>query len=384
MSQMLPLADVRVLDLTRLLPGGVCSQMLADMGADVIKIEDPFGGDYARWMPPLVDAHSVYFRMNNRGKRSVVINLKEADGQDILKTLVKSADVLIEGFRPGVMARLGCDYATLKGVNPRLVYCALSGWGADGPYSQYANHDLNYVATAGLIGAMETPQVMGGQVADIGGAFIAVAGILAALLRRATTDEGAFVDTALAEAALPFALYNWVESGATAEARSGNLSGGLACYRVYRTLGGGHVSLAALEPKFWENFCNAIDRPDLIADYQASARQDYLIKELDQLFAMQTLEHWDEVLSGADCCYMPVTPLAEVTNDPHFRARRMVGTFTDGTRWMRSPVRMSDAEPHITNTIPDHGEHTRAVLREAGYDDAEIERLRTTGIIKAG
>lgn len=383
---MQPLEEIRVLDLTRLLPGGVCSMMLVDLGADVIKIEDPFGGDYARWMPPLVGDHSIYFRMNNRGKRSAVINLKEPEGQDILKTLVKSADVLIEGFRPGVMDRLGCDYGALALINPRLVYCALSGWGAHGPSSQDGNHDLNYVAAAGLLGAMETPQVMGGQVADIGGAFIAVAGILAALLRRTKTNEGGFVDAALAEAALPFTLYNWVESvsGMGADGRQGKLSGGLACYRVYRTFGGGHISLAALEPKFWANFCNMVSRPDLIADYEAEAKQPYLIKELEQLFATHTLEHWDALLSGADCCFMPVKSPSDVQDDPQFRTRDMLGTFPDGTRWMRSPIRINGADPQMTNSVPDYGEHTRQVLQEAGYDDAQIDSLIGAGIIKAG
>lgn len=383
----LPLEGVRVLDLTRLLPGGVCSMMLVDLGADVVKIEDPFGGDYARWMPPLVGDQGIYFRMNNRGKRSAVINLKEPAGQEILRTLVKSADVLIESFRPGVMARLGCDYAALSRINPRLVYCALSGWGADGPYSQDANHDLNYVAAAGLPGAMETPQVMGGQVADVGGAFIAVSGILAALLRRGRTNEGGFVDAALAEAALPFGLYNWIEavsgeSGTSVEHRPGNLSGGLACYRVYRTFGGGYASLGALEPKFWANFCNAIDRPDLIENFQSPSRQAYLIKELEQIFASHTLEYWVSLLSGAECCFMPVQHPSEIEDDPHFRARDMLGTFPDGTRWMRSPIRISGAEPEITNTVPGYGQHTRTILQEAGYDDVQIDSLIAADIIK--
>ena len=156
-----PLDGIRVLDLTRLLPGGVATMMLADMGADVIKIEDPDGGDYVRWMGPQIDGQGVYFRMNNRNKRSMVVNLKVEEGQAILKKLVAKAHVLIEGFRPGVMARLNCDYETLKAINPKLVYCSLSGWGADGPYAQMGNHDLNYVSIAGMTTAMESPQVMG-------------------------------------------------------------------------------------------------------------------------------------------------------------------------------------------------------------------------------
>jgi len=179
-----PLDGLKILDLTRLLPGAVCTMLLADMGATVIKIEDPHGGDYARWMPPHIDGSSVFFRMNNRAKRSLVLDLKTAEGVAVLKRLARDADVLIESFRPGVMARLGVDYETLKADNPRLIYCALSGWGSDGPWASVSGHDLNYATAAGLVGAMQTPQPLGGQVADIGGALAAVAAINAALLRR--------------------------------------------------------------------------------------------------------------------------------------------------------------------------------------------------------
>lgn len=379
---MRPLDGVRVLDLTRLLPGGVCTMMLADLGAQIIKVEDPFGGDYARWMPPLVAGQSVFFRMNNRQKSSIILNLKESQGQDVLRTLVKSADVLIESFRPGVMDRLGCGYDSLKVVNPRLVYCGLSGWGVDGPYSQNADHDLNYVSVAGMPGSMETPQVIGGQVADIGGAYIAVTGILAALLRRERTGEGTFVDTSLAEAALPFMLYNWVENHALGtSAGQGGLTGGLACYRIYAAQDG-NVALAALEPKFWSNFCNAVNRPDLISDHQNPERQRYLIGELKELFATQTVAAWEAQLGAADCCFSRVNALSDITNDPQFKARGMLGIFPDGTPWMRSPVRMNDEDVVIVNTVSDYGEDTRTVLEEAGYDAAQIAALVEAGIVK--
>lgn len=378
-----PLAGIRVLDLTRLLPSGVATQMLADMGADVIKIEDPNGGDYARWMGPAIDDSSVFFRMNNRSKRSLILNLKADEGASVLKRLVKHADVLVESFRPGVMAKFGCDYDALRAENPKLIYCAISGWGATGPYAPFANHDINYVAVAGVIGGMENPQVLGGQVADLGGAYIAVAGITAALFRRERTGEGAFVDVGLSEAALPFSLYNWTEAETLGlPAGGGVLSGGLACYRVYLTKDKRAVALGALEDKFWQNFCVAVHRPDLIEYHQQMDMQGYLRLELEELFAQKTAEEWDVELRYADCCFTVVNTPAEIGRDPHYQARGMLGKFDDGTTWMRSPIRISNSEPTIVNLVPKYGEHTQVILAQMGFDEAEIQRLIADKVVR--
>lgn len=378
-----PLAGIRVLDLTRLLPSGVATQMLADMGADVIKIEDPNGGDYARWMGPTIDDSSVFFRMNNRTKRSMILNLKSDEGASVLKRLVRQADVLVESFRPGVMAKFGCDYDSLRAENPKLIYCAISGWGATGPYAPFANHDINYVALAGVIGAMEHPQVLGGQVADLGGAYTAVAGITAALFRRERTGEGAFVDVGLSEAALPFSLYNWTEAETLGlPAGGGVLSGGLACYRVYIAKDKRAIALGALEEKFWLNFCTAINRPDLVEYHQQIDKQDYLRRELDELFAQKTASEWDELLRPADCCFTLVNTPAEIGHDPHYVARGMLGKFDDGTTWMRSPIRISNSEPSMVNIVPKYGEHTRVILSQMGFDEAEIGRLIAEKVVK--
>ncbi len=377
-----PLQNVRVLDLTRLLPGGVCTMMLADIGADVVKVEDPNGGDYIRWMPPLIDGQSAYFRMNNRNKRAMILDLKKPEGAAVLKRLVEKADVLVEGFRPGVMARLGCDYEVLKAINPRLVYCSISGWGSDGPYEARSGHDLNYVSTAGLTGAMENPQVMGGQIADIGGAYMAVNGILAALLRVARTGEGGLVDVSLFESSLPFGLYGWVEALLTGTGGGqGGLTGGAACYRIYQARDGKHVSLAALEPKFWSNFCTAVERPDLVADYLAPERQAYLRTELEEIFALKTGAEWSVLLDNADCCFALVNPPGAIGNDPHIQARELVGKGTDGAPWMRTPLRISGMD-FAPGSVPGYGEHTRVVLREAGYTDAEIDALVAAQVVK--
>jgi crotonobetainyl-CoA:carnitine CoA-transferase CaiB-like acyl-CoA transferase len=375
-----PLSGVRILDLTRLLPGGVCTMLLADLGADVVKIEDPNGGDYARWLPPAIDGQSVYFRMNNRNKRGMILDLKRAEGQAILRKLVETADALVEGFRPEVMARLNCDYAALKAVNPRLVYCSISGWGADGPYADRSGHDLNYLSIAGFPGAMETPSVPGGEVADIGGAYIAVAGILAGLFGAARTGEGCYVDVSLFESSLPFVLYPWVETLMTGIKPPGGLTGGAACYNIYKTRDGEAVSLAALEPKFWGNFCAAIERPDLIPDYLTPERQPYLRAELTGIFSLRTLDECRILLENADCCFAVVNPPGALGDNPHVRARGMVGIGEDGAPWMRSPIRMGG--PFAPGNVPGYGEHTRAVLREAGYTDMEIDGFVAMGVAR--
>lgn len=378
-----PLEGVRVLDLTRLLPGAVCTMMLADLGADVIKVEDPNGGDYARWMPPLVNDLSAFFRMNNRNKRAMILDLKHAQGPAVLKRLVAQADVLVEGFRPGVMARFGCDAAALRAVNPRLVYCALSGWGADGPYQERSGHDLNYAALAGLTGAMETPQVFGGQVADMAGAYMAFSGVLAALLRRERTGEGAFVDASLFESSLPFVLYAWVEALLTGRGGGeGDLTGGMACYRIYKAGDGQAVALAALEPKFWTNFCTAVGRPDLISDYIAPERQRYLRIELGELFLQKTGAEWAALLEPADCCFSLVTGPGAVHQDAHIRARGMLGVGMDGAPWIRTPLRI-DGVPFDVGDVPGYGQHTRAVLSEVGgYSEAEIDSLLHERVVR--
>ena len=377
-----PLAGIRVLDLTRLLPGGVCSMLLADMGADVIKIEAPDGGDYARWMPPLVSGQGVYFVATNRGKRSAILNLKDEAGQAVLHRLVESADVLIESYRPGVMDRLNAGYEALREINPRIVYCALSGWGQDGAYADRSGHDLNYVSIAGMTGAMLTPQPMGGQIADIGGAYAAVAGIAAALFGRERSGEGAYLDVSLFESSLPFMLTTWVESILPGDHLRGGLTGQLACYNVYTAADGESVALAALEPKFWANFCHAVERPDLIDGYTDPARQGELVAQLSALFRQRSAAEWAAQLENADCCFTRVNAPDDPPDDPHVRARGLLGVTPQGMPWMRSPIRLGDA-PKIT-APPGYGEHTRAVLREAGYADAEIDSLIAAGAVGQG
>lgn len=379
----LPLTGIRILDLTRLLPGGICTMMLADLGADVIKVESPDGGDYARLMPPLIEGQGAVFRATNYDKRSIVLNLKDTQGQALLHRLVETADVLVEGFRPGVLARLHCDYPAVNALNPRLIYCSMTGWGQDGPYATRSGHDLNYAAIAGLIGEMSQPQPIGGQVADIGAAYIAVAGILAALFRRERTGEGAYVDTALYEAALPYAAIPWIEAVTAAHQETplrGALSGRQACYNIYTARDGKPVALAALEPKFWANFCVAVERPDLVEDYLNPERQRYMLAEVAGIFALRPSDEWADLLIPADCCFSLVNTPEDLLDDPQIRARNLLALEADGTPVLRSPIRL-DIEQLNKSAPPDAGEHTLEILREAGLSDDEISSLYNSGII---
>ncbi len=379
---MKPLAATRILDLTRLLPGAVCTMLLRDLGAEIIKVEDPRAGDYARWMPPLIDGMGAFFRSSNGGKKSIAIDLKAPAGQAVLHKLVEGTDVLIEGFRPGVTARLGADYETLKAVNPRLVYCSLSGWGQSGPYAQVSGHDLNYIARNGVLGADMTLGTPGAQVADVGGAYVAVMGVLAALLKRHRTGRGDYVDVALSEAAMPLALAAWVGSQSP-PVDSGfiSLRGESACYRVYWTADDRQVALGAIEPKFWANFCRAVGRPDWIEQHQDRSRQPDLIDAVAALFKTKSADEWAALLDDADCCFSRVISPAQLLDDPHIQARGMVGVTEAGIPWMRSPIRLDKAEKEIY-PAPKHGENTSQILAEIGYTDAEIGQLLSDGIIR--
>ncbi|MFQ3567690.1 MAG: CaiB/BaiF CoA-transferase family protein [Aggregatilineales bacterium] len=387
-----PLEGVRILDLTRLLPGAICTLLLADLGADVIKIEAPGGGDYARHMPPLIDGEGAVFRATNRGKRSAVIDLKDERGQALLARLATRADVLVESYRPGVMARLNCGYESLRAHNPRLIYVSLSGWGQTGPYAAHAGHDLNYLAVSGMLGAMAMPQPLGGQAADVAGAYAAAAAIAAALLRARSTGEGAFIDLSLYEAGLLLGTVALVEAAA---ARAGNqhalpfgrgaLSGRQACYNVYHAADGRAVALAALEPKFWANFCYAVDRPDLIEGYLDPEHQPDLIAELRRLFASRSSSEWAALLIPAECCFTLVNTPDDALDDPQAKARGLVQWAEDGSLHLSSPLHL-DKTPAVaaTSPAPRFGADTRDVLTEAGLGQDEIDALVELGVIGMG
>lgn len=375
------LAGVRVLDLTRLLPGAVATMMLADLGADVVKVEDPNGGDYARWMPPHVNGVSSIFAVNNRRKRSLILDLKHPEGPDVLLKLVAASDILIESFRPGTLERLDVGPNRLRQANPRLILCRVSGWGATGPSAGRSGHDLNYVARAGQVVIGPDTQVPRAQVADIGGAYAAVASILAALYARERTGNGAVLDVSLAEAALPFSMFNWAEGVVLAgQEAGGTLTGEWARYRAYVTADHRTVTIAALEPKFWRAFCDAVGRPQWIELGDDRAAQPALIDEVAAMFAAKPAHEWDALLSDVDCCFAVALPPTDIHHDPQFSSRGMLGFGSDGLPWMRSPL----GSTVDSGAVPGYGEHTVEVMREVGVDDDEVYRLIHCGCIKAG
>jgi crotonobetainyl-CoA:carnitine CoA-transferase CaiB-like acyl-CoA transferase len=388
----LPLSGLRVLDLTRLLPGPFATLVLADLGADVVKVEEPGGGDWLRGMPPLAGGDSGAFHALNRGKRSVAIDLRRPEGAATFLRLARGADAVVESFRPGVLDRLGVGFEALRRENRRIVLCSISGYGQDGPYAQRAGHDLDYCAFAGVLAANGTPArpaPVGVQVADVaGGAWPAAAGVLAALLGRDRSGEGAHVDVSMTEGALAMLALplGMAWSRGTPIARGTELlDGGAACYDVYRTKDGRFVALGALEPKFFGAFCEAAGRPEL-APRQLEDGGRGPRAELEALFAARTRDEWAELAARHDVCLAPVLEGDEPTRDPHLAAR---GAFVD-VRLPRSgrtmptpgtPIRVRGVPRPPALPGPDAGEHTDEVLLEAGFTREDVAALRAGGVV---
>ena len=362
-----PLSGLRVLDLTRLLPGAYCTQLLADLGADVIKIEEPVTGDYMRLTPPLVDGQSALFNAINRHKRSVALDLKTDGGKRAFMRLVDTGDVVVEGNRPGVMERLEIGWPVLHKRNPRLVMCSITGYGQDGPYAQRAGHDLNYMAIAGGLGLNGprdgSPVPLSVQVADIGGGGLqAAVEILAALVAVQRGGEGRWIDVSMTDGAVGFLALVFAANAAGERVVRGDqrLAGRYPCYRIYACKGGGHYSVAALEPKFWSALCEALQRPDLV-DLQLSEEAS-AHAAVEEVFAGRTRDQWEEVLSSVDACCEPVLDVDEVASHPQVVARRLLADAPRGR-------------------APRLGEHTEQILRELGYEPAVIEKLRAERVV---
>jgi crotonobetainyl-CoA:carnitine CoA-transferase CaiB-like acyl-CoA transferase len=394
----LPLAGLRVLDLSRLLPGPFCSLLLADFGAEVIKVEDTRMGDYVRWSPPYVEgaaesARGALFLALNRGKRSIGLDLKSEAGREVLLRLVRDSDVLLESFRPGVLERLGVGYERLREENPGLVYCAISGYGQDGPLRGRSGHDINYLSLGGILGLTgdtDGPPVQAAaQIADIGGgSLMAVAGILIALRERERSGEGQLVDCSMFDGALSWLAMVAAEALAAGRApRRGELqlAGRFICYRPY-ACADGHVSLGALEPKFWSAWCAGVERPDLV-EHQFDPPGSEAHAAVTAIFADRTREQWREFADRHDCCLEPVLELDEVLDSELVRAREMIiGVQQPGVaepvRLLGTPIKLSrtPADPARAGA-PALGEDTDALLAEAGYSTVQIAALHETGAV---
>lgn len=375
----MPLQSIRVLDLTRLLPGPYCTMMLADFGAEVIKIEDPNIGDYARMYEPKLDEDSALFHSLNRNKKSVCLDLKSEEGKDHFLRMAEKADVVVESFRPGVMERLGLDYETLKIANPGLVYCAVTGYGQTGPYANQPGHDINYLSYAGLLNLMGEkggkPIVPAAQIADIGGgALPATVGILLALLEREKSGKGQFIDISMMDGVISWLqtiLPNYLADHTPANRGEQLLSGGLAAYAVYETKDGRFLSVGALEPKFWQAFCEGIGRNDFIPRLSESLHEQHRLKyEIQTIIYQQTLAEWMEVFSANEACVSPVLTLEEMTVDPQVMARDMIQTVKNKTlgtmKQIGIPIKLSETPGEIHTQAPKLGEHTEEFLTEMG------------------
>jgi alpha-methylacyl-CoA racemase len=400
----LPLEGIRVLDLSRLLPGGFCSLLLADFGAEVLKVEDTGMGDYIRWSPPYIEgaeesAKSALFLALNRNKRSIRIDLKREEGRGVLLALVREHDVVLESFRPGVLDRLGVGYERMREVNPAIVYCAISGYGQSGPKREASGHDMNYLGLVGLLGLTGErggpPVQAAGQIADLGGgALMAAFGILAALRERdgsashPGSGEGQMVDVSMADGAL-----SWLAMVAGAYFADGNpphrgellLAGSVICYRPYECADG-WVTLGALEPKFWQAWCRGVEREDLI-ERQFEAPGSEAHAQVTAIFKTRTSAQWQQFAAAHDCCLERVLELDEALGSELVRAREMVVTLDQpgvagGVRQLGIPVKLTRTPgAHDRLPGPALGEHTEQVLAAVGYAPGEIEALLESGVV---
>jgi alpha-methylacyl-CoA racemase len=392
------LDDVKVLDLTRLLPGGFCSLLLADFGADVVKVEDTGMGDYVRWAPPYygdeshqrLGTRSALYLALNRGKRSIRLDLKTDAGRDALLRLAEEADVVLESFRPGVLDKLGCGYEALSDANPGIVYCAITGYGQTGSHTARAGHDMNYLGLNGLLGLTGEPDgrpiQAAGQIADLGGgALMAAFGVMAALRERERSGRGQIVDVSMTDGSLSWLAMvaaQYLCDGEVPQRGRGLLNGGAACYAPYECADGGWVTCGALEPKFWQAFCEGVGRPDLL-EHQFAPPGSEGRKRVAEVFRSRTRDEWRAFNDSHDAMIEPVLGLDEALTSELVREREMVVELDQpelGTvRQLGVPIKLSRTEGNPTMPAPALGEHTESVLAEARFSEEEVAELMETG-----
>lgn len=385
----LPLAGLKVLDLSQLAPGPYCTRLLADMGAEVLVVEAPEG--VGRRYDPRSDDELVRSSLG-RNKRSITLDLKSEQGRAVFDRLVADADVLLEGFRPGAVARLGVDYATVSEKNERLVYCSLSGYGQTGPYAALPGHDVNYTAIGGALGMVGSPgagpAIPMNVVADFaGGGLFAAFAILVALRARDLTGRGQYVDMAMSDGVASL-ISPWVDaftgSGSVPGPGTEELNGAVPYYACYETADGRWLSIGCIEPWFWERLCVALECPELVGYQHAVERHGEIFARFRECFARRTRDEWFQVLAAADVCVAPVLGVDELVTDPHMVERGMIESITDprvGEVTQVGVVPKLSATPGSVRTLaPTRGQHTAEVLREHGYDDDEITGLEKAGI----
>ncbi len=381
------LEELKILDLTMNLPGPYMTWLLAGLGAEIIKIENPVGGDYARVLGGTeAGSQNPFFEAVNRNKKSVTLNLKDPEGRRLFLALLDKHDILVEGFRPGTMDRLGLGFENTSAVQPRLIHVSISGYGQDGPYRLRAGHDLNYLSLAGVIGMTGTRDgqtaIPGVQIADLAaGSLMALSALLAAVIQRNSTGHGQFVDVSMFHGSLSLAtmVYAGVEAGLE-EPQPGKmlLNGRFPCYGLYLTSDGHSMSLGCIEPKFWQNFCIAVGRPDL-SNHQFGAPE--IVKEVENIFASRTQEQWIQILKEHDACCEPVLSIHDAVESDLVKARKMVNRGQSGRRSLATPFRLSDSTKVDDAPAPGLGQHTLEILSRVGVSADEMEQLSRKGIV---
>lgn len=389
-----PLEGVKIIDFTRLLPGPMATMMLADMGADVIKVEDPDSPDYVRHFEPMIDGASAFYYALNRNKRSLAINFLSAEGKSIIFDIIKKSDVLIEQYRPGVMKKFGLDYETLKAIHPELIYISITGYGQDSWMSQAAGHDINYISIAGALGITGDengdPVIPGFQLADIaGGSYMAINAVTAALYQRERTQKGQYIDIAMTDSVLPFIALPFAEyqvAGNKHRRGKFQLSGGQANYNVYKCSDGKYISLGSLEPKFWNVVCDKLGKPEwqekIIGDENIQAN---IKRELQEIFMQKDRDEWLKLFSNDNICITPINDLSEVGTDQYLNERKMFVDFHIGGKQVKTiaqPIKFDDQTTSENWVAPRLGEDTYSILKELNYPDEKINDLITRSIVK--
>lgn len=390
------LSNYKILDLTRLLPGDFCTQILADLGMQVLKVEDTFGGDYIRYVPPLApDGESTFYLALNRNKKSMRLNLKTEPGKKIFSQLVKEYDCVIDSFRPDVLTGLGFPFSELKKINPKIIYCTITGYGYESSKKLKAGHDLNYISLAGVLSLnqpnenLDLNSIFPVQIADISGALFAAIGILSCLLANQNGNGQAFfLDVPMFATAMSFiahylSRYSLEKIQITKNKQE--LAGFLPSYSIYKTRDNKFISLAALEPKFWDKFCEKINRLDLKVMGLSFTDAEKVKVELNQIFSQKKQKEWEVEFKDDDFCCEPIRSLGEVCSDNEYLKDELIiclkNNQHNGVLTVNLPFKINNQRPKLKFYPPKIGEQTEEILKKLNYTEVEINKLKGKGVI---